>query len=173
MDEYQARVIMVLWTPSRITTKKPTPRKITVKMLTNKDKKKISKTARRKSNYFQRSSRKTGSWLPNGTVKARTKWTSSKCWNKITANQEFYAQWKYPSKTKIKIFSGQNWGNSSPQIGRTNIPNGSTEMQEVIKSKEKGKSRYWLYNIRAIMFYGVYNIEKIKIHNSKSSKSEM
>lgn len=48
------------------------------------------------------------------------------------------------------------------------IPDGNTKILALIKSKEKSKSKYWLSNIR-IMFYGVCNIEKIKIHDSKSS----
>lgn len=62
--------------------------------------KKISRTAKGKSkHYLPRNNSKTGSWLPNKTAKARMKWmTSSKYWNKVTANLEFYAQWKYSSK---------------------------------------------------------------------------
>lgn len=62
--------------------------------------KKISRTAKGKSkHYLQRNNSRTGSLLPNKTVKARMKWmTSSKYWNKVTANLEFYAPWKYSSK---------------------------------------------------------------------------
>lgn len=49
------------------------------------------KNGQRKKHFLQRSNNKTGSWIPNKTVKP---WTT--CWNKIIANLEFYAQWKYP-----------------------------------------------------------------------------
>lgn len=137
-------------------------------MLKNKDKKKISKTARRKSNYLQRSCRKTGSYIPNGQWKPEQ---NGRCLQSVEIKL-------LPTKNSMpneNILQRQRW---NKDIFRLKLREFLTTNRQNKYPRWKNRSAKKRVNlnmdfIRAIMFYGVYNIEKIKIHDSKSSKLRM
>lgn len=65
---------------------------------------------------------------------------------------------RMPSKSEeqIETFSGQNGKNSSPTDRWKKNPRWKhRHVRNNKEQKEGGKSKYWLYNIRIIMFYGV------------------
>lgn len=82
---------------NRMNTKEIITRHIIVKLLKTKEKKgKSNCSQRKKAHYIQRRPSKNGNWLFNNY----NEMISLKCWNKITANLEFYSQGKYPFKRR-------------------------------------------------------------------------